>query len=124
MKAYFSTLTGEILSIASGPGLVSNDADYGYIDYAHDRADMLKYKVVNGAVVLKSQSDIDAVENDFAVIKFRRRRDSLLAASDWTQANDSPLSDAQKAAWRTYRQALRDLPENTDPLTPTFPTAP
>ena len=37
----------------------------------------------------------------------RALRNQLLAQSDWTQ-----LSDAQcdKAAWSTYRQALRDFP--------------
>jgi hypothetical protein len=34
-------------------------------------------------------------------------RNSKLAQSDWTQVADSP---ADKAAWATYRQALRDLP--------------
>jgi hypothetical protein len=37
-------------------------------------------------------------------------RDSLLYKCDWTQATDSPLSTADKAAWAKYRQALRDLP--------------
>lgn len=37
-------------------------------------------------------------------------RSRLLAASDWTQAVDSPLSDEKKEAWRVYRQALRDFP--------------
>ena len=37
-------------------------------------------------------------------------RDELLARSDWTQFNDSPLSDEDKAIWATYRQALRDYP--------------
>jgi len=39
----------------------------------------------------------------------RAPRSHLLALSDWTQANDSPLSKAKKAEWATYRQALRDL---------------
>ena len=38
----------------------------------------------------------------------RLRRDRLLAASDWTQVADAPV-DA--AAWATYRQALRDIPQ-------------
>ena len=38
----------------------------------------------------------------------------LLAGSDWSQAPDSALSDAQRAAWRAYRQALRDLPGQAD----------
>ena len=34
-------------------------------------------------------------------------RNAELARTDWTQVSDSP---ADKAAWATYRQALRDLP--------------
>lgn len=125
MKAYYSTATGEILSIASGPDLVSADPNYAYVDYSYDRADMWKYEVVNGAVVLKAQSNIDALENDFIWAKFRRQRDALLANTDWTQSPDSPLTDDQKASWRTYRQALRDLPANTtDPANPIWPSKP
>ena len=39
----------------------------------------------------------------------RRVRDKLLADSDWTQMNDSPLSNEDKTAWATYRQELRDM---------------
>lgn len=38
------------------------------------------------------------------------RRDIRLAASDWTQLSDSPLSEVKKAEWAVYRQALRDIP--------------
>jgi len=37
-------------------------------------------------------------------------RNALLAWSDWTQFNDSPLSSSKKTEWATYRQALRDIP--------------
>jgi hypothetical protein len=40
----------------------------------------------------------------------RHVRDLLMGLTDYTQANDSPLSESQRAAWATYRQALRDLP--------------
>lgn len=40
----------------------------------------------------------------------RHVRDLLMGLTDWTQAADSPLSDEQRAAWATCRQALRDLP--------------
>jgi len=39
----------------------------------------------------------------------RQERDRRLAESDWTQTNDSPLSDEKKAEWQTYRQSLRDI---------------
>ena len=39
----------------------------------------------------------------------RTTRNKLLADSDWTQMNDSPLTNEAKTAWATYRQELRDL---------------
>lgn len=39
----------------------------------------------------------------------RSIRNTLLAQSDWTQLPDSPLTDAKRAEWATYRQALRDI---------------
>ena len=42
------------------------------------------------------------------------RRNSEFFSSDWTQMNDSPLSDSDKASWATYRQALRDMPTTQD----------
>ena len=37
----------------------------------------------------------------------RAKRDGLLAETDWTQMNDSPLANELKTAWATYRQELR-----------------
>lgn len=39
----------------------------------------------------------------------RTARNKLLADSDWTQINDSPLSNEVKTAWATYRQELRGI---------------
>ena len=41
----------------------------------------------------------------------RPARENLLYRSDWTQSSDAPLTAAQKTAWATYRQELRDLPD-------------
>ena len=43
------------------------------------------------------------------VASVRRRRNELLAASDWTVLSDSPLDPSTKAAWVAYRAALRDM---------------
>ena len=40
----------------------------------------------------------------------RMKRNELLAASDWTQMPDSPLTDEAKTSWSTYRTSLRTLP--------------
>jgi hypothetical protein len=60
------------------------------------------------------------VEGQFVYI--RAVRNIELAATDWTQVADST---ADKTAWATYRQALRDLPaQNADPKKIKFPTKP
>ena len=43
-----------------------------------------------------------------------RKRNNLLANSDWTQLSDSPLDEDTRSAWATYRQNLRDLTDNID----------
>jgi hypothetical protein len=70
--------------------------------------------------VAKTEED---VLNDWA--NLRAERNAKLVDSDWTQYNDSPLTDEVKAEWAVHRQSLRDLPENTDdPADPTWPTPP
>ena len=58
----------------------------------------------------------------------RLRRQGLLSESDWTVMPDSPLTTAKKNQWKTYRQALRDLPANNaelaDPREVVLPTVP
>jgi len=43
----------------------------------------------------------------------REERNQRLAETDWTQGRDVTLSN--DIDWRTYRQALRDLPSNSNP---------
>lgn len=73
-------------------------------------------KVVDGIIVDKDEPS-DEEKNVIAVKEMRRRRNSLLKSTDWTQLVDSPLSDSDKTTWATYRQALRDLPENNANIT-------
>ena len=51
----------------------------------------------------------------------RAERNRLLAATDWWGVSDRTMSHAESA----YRQALRDLPANTDdPANPSWPDLP
>ena len=40
----------------------------------------------------------------------RKRRTSILNATDWTVLPDSPFSVDSLVAWKTFRQAVRDIP--------------
>ena len=52
----------------------------------------------------------------------RDDRNRRLAACDWTQLADAPVDDL---AWATYRQALRDVPNQANfPWTVVWPTEP
>ena len=73
-----------------------------------------------GAIYLKEDSEL---KNTILWSNLRRKRNGLLASSDWTQLPDSPLQN--KNEWTVYRQALRDLPANiTDPENITWPVTP
>ena len=52
--------------------------------------------------------------------EIRAKRNQLLADTDWTALVDSTLTDEMK----TYRQALRDLPETVDVNNPVYPEKP
>jgi hypothetical protein len=54
----------------------------------------------------------------------RIKRNQLLADSDWTQMNDSPLSNEAKTSWATYRQSLRDITADESWPDVTFPDTP
>lgn len=82
------------------------------------------YVVSSGSLVLKPQSEIDAAKAQTDMRILRGERNALLTASDWTQAVDAPLTDAKKAEWRTYRQALRDITDTSDPANVTWPSQP
>ena len=43
-----------------------------------------------------------------AMAQLRKQRDVLLKETDWMASSDYTMSNA----WKTYRQALRDLPAN------------
>ena len=52
-----------------------------------------------------------SIDYEINAAKVRERRDALLAETDWTQAPDAPFIEEEFQAWRCYRQALRDVPQ-------------
>jgi hypothetical protein len=68
-------------------------------------------------VAFNAKKDVDKRQ------EVRDVRNSLLAKSDWTQGKDIP--DNVSSAWATYRQALRDVTEQSGfPWTIEWPTQP
>ncbi|MDA7649924.1 phage tail assembly chaperone [Verrucomicrobiales bacterium] len=125
MKTIYNKKSGEILGTVSGVNSSVENDDEGFLDGVYDA---LGYKVVNGQAVAKTDAEkqsYDNVRNAETINSLRDKRNVFLLKSDWTQSSDSPLTDAKKEEWRTYRQALRDLPTNTtDPANPIWPIQP
>ena len=95
---------------------------------------MTRYKYVNGerlAFTTEEETARDAEEKAWAdaaptrrMAKLRSERNFLLVETDWMANSDVTMSDA----WKTYRQALRDItkqtPEDMALSNITFPTKP
>ncbi len=86
-------------------------------------------KLVNGVVVAMTEAEIAEynanipTEADILAEKWARvriERNSKLSLTDWRASSDLTISDA----WKTYRQALRDVPTQSDPDNITWPTEP
>ena len=77
---------------------------------------MVRYKQINNEVIeltAEEEAVLNARENSVpspfekAMKNLRFKRNNLLTESDWTVLPDSPIAD--KTAWQTYRQELRDI---------------
>lgn len=93
------------------------------------------YNMIDGVLVPFNEAQVEAAQAEkeqydqlfaqHALEQAYTERNKRLADSDWTQLPDVPLTDEQKTAWQTYRQALRDItttpgwPDNIE-----WPTAP
>tara|TARA_B100000242_G_scaffold292321_1_gene267490 strand:- start:15 stop:305 length:291 start_codon:yes stop_codon:yes gene_type:complete len=95
---------------------------------------MPRYKVLNGETVQlteEEEAELDAREKAWTddaparrMSLLRNQRNQILAQTDWMGNSDVTMSDA----WKTYRQALRDITKQTpadDTLSNiTWPTKP
>jgi len=78
---------------------------------------MARRKVVNGVyydLTAEEEAELDARTEaaDLDMNHVRGQRDGMLRGSDWTQIGDATLGDHTAEEWRTYRQALKDIPQN------------
>jgi len=78
-----------------------------------DNIDTCEIQWLDGTTPI-SKSDIEAqfpaVELDIAMADLRSKRNQLLTETDWMANSDVTMADN----WKTYRQALRDLPTHSN----------
>ena len=90
------------------------------LGWSEANEELAKREAYNGEVTVVTMEDIPMTDKEA-----RTQRDKLLADTDWTQVLDAPIDSATREAYRTYRQALRDIPEQEGfPETITWPELP
>ena len=118
----YNKSTGEILRSFSGSEelIKLNVKDNeGYVEGGYTKGNE---SVVDGVITLISDEEIESRALAVAWQSFKTSRNLMLQSCDWTQVPDAP---ADKDAWASYRQALRDLPDNTlDVRNVIWPTPP
>ena len=86
-------------------------------------------KIVNGIVIALTDAEITEFNaskpTDAEILAqkwegVRNQRNQKLSLTDWRAGSDITLPDA----WKTYRQALRDVPTQSNPDNITWPTEP
>lgn len=106
----YSLKDGESLVDAKLPVRKQYAGDSGFVDPVWD-ADTSVW--VEGA----TEEEIAAWKTEHMLsanimaTRARAQRDKLLADTDWTQVLDAPIDTETREAYRAYRQALRDIPE-------------
>jgi len=119
----YCTDTGKVQSVRSGTltSITTNlpeNCDY----IVSETSDVKDMHVVDGVLQPLPESVLEERAIAKAWKRLKARRGRRLQNSDWTQVPDAPV-DAE--AWATYRQELRDLPDNTtDPREVVWPTPP
>lgn len=106
-------------------------ADAGYVEVPNapelQANQILSWSAETGNWVVEDKTPEQIqYEFDSQMNEVRALRDKLLANSDWviTKAVEQNTMDSL-GEWKDYRQALRDLPQNTvDPYNPVWPTPP
>ena len=96
-------ITHALQSLKSGAQWILRGNDYSGLEWLDSKQTQPTETEVN--------SKISELDNAEAMRLLRVERDTRIAKTDWRASSDLTLTDA----WKTYRQALRDLPASATP---------
>jgi len=121
MYTFYNIKTGKITGFLSDskPELNVTEEENFVEGYYSEK----EYYIKDKKPTLIEESVLQEEKINNAKNLLRARRNELLLESDYKILSDSTTTKLEE--WKTYRQALRDLPANTsDPLDVTWPTPP
>jgi len=118
MYTIYSQDTGKINRIVAVDNIeIQLTPGEAYIEGSYSNTE---YHIKDGVAV---ELPPKPIERSAVVKEALQKRQRILAATDWTQLPDVPLTT--KTAWATYRQALRDITTQSGyPFEIVWPTPP
>ena len=96
-------ITHALIALKPGAQWLLRGTDYSGLEWLDSSQTKPTETEVNSKI-----SSLDSAE---AMRLLRIERDTRIAKTDWRASSDLTLADA----WKTYRQALRDLPASATP---------
>ena len=96
-------ITSALLALKPGAQWTLRGSDYSGLEWLDSSQTKPTETEVNSKI-----ASLDSAE---AMRLLRVERDTRIAKTDWRASSDVTLADA----WKTYRQALRDLPASATP---------
>tara|TARA_B100000424_G_scaffold240617_1_gene208133 strand:+ start:151 stop:513 length:363 start_codon:yes stop_codon:yes gene_type:complete len=97
------TISDAITELKPGADWIQRGEDYSGLEWLDSSQTKPTETEINSKI-----SELDAAE---AMRLLRLERNSRIAETDWRASSDLTLSND----WKTYRQALRDLPASSSP---------
>ena len=97
-------ITHALIALKPGAQWVLRGTDYSGLEWLDSSQTKPTETEINSKI-----SELDAAE---AMKLLRQERDQRIAKTDWRASSDLTLADA----WKTYRQALRDITKQTPKL--------
>ena len=97
------TISDALIELKPGADYILRGEDYSGLEWLDSSQTKPTETEINSKI-----SELDAAE---AMRLLRLERNSRIAETDWRASSDLTLSND----WKTYRQALRDLPASSSP---------
>jgi hypothetical protein len=98
---------------------INSNQFYDGSDFVIEEDEVVEYQKVRNKTPEEIEEELNG---QWTAIRYRRNE--FLTECDWTQLQDSPLSEQKQQEWQTYRQSLRDITEQSDPFNIVWPTKP
>lgn len=98
---------------------INSNQFYDGSDFVIEEDEVVEYQKVRNKTPEEIEEELNG---QWTAIRYRRNE--FLTECDWTQLQDSPLSEQKQQEWQTYRQSLRDITLQSDPFNIVWPTKP